>query len=169
MSERFGNPFSWANPLRAPSASVQPSLVQVPHCRVLKSAQSIPDATATAVIFSTVTYTFGNMVDIATNPTRITIRKQGLYMVIGTMDWPTGGTAGNSIVATIRLNNSSPVQTLTVPYPSSTAGLDHQIVATGRFVPGDYLELVVTQNNLNGGANFTLSTGFFEACFLSSY
>lgn len=130
--------------------------------------QSIADATITAVIFTGKTYDFGNFVDLTNAPTRVTIRRQGLYNFHGTFDWPTGGTA-NSVVIGLRLNNTSPIQSLTLPYTTSTSGLDHQIVAQARLVPGDYVEFMATQNGVGGGGAFNLANAYLEVCFVSSY
>jgi len=109
--------------------------------RVYRStAQSIPNATETAVSFDTERFDYDNMWSAA-SPTRITINTAGVYVVTGAIQWATIS-SGHAYVA-LRVNGTTYIATQRSSAPGTTLPLT--IAGIWEFSVGDYVEMMVHQ------------------------
>ena len=109
--------------------------------------QSIPDATYTTISFDTEVYDYGNMIDIAGYPTRITIPADGIYYVSLALLWQVNATGRRD---TYILVNGSTAPLYKSDVPSATQSTTQLHSGGIKLSQWDYLELKVYQNS--GGA-----------------
>lgn len=123
------------------------------------AAQSIPNATLTALAFNSERYDTDGLHDTATNNSRLTATKAGVYLMTGTFAY---GTAASGLRQSyIRLNGA----TLLVAVNSGVAGgttiaTVHNPTTLYQLAVGDYVELVAYQDtggalNVNVFGNFS--------------
>jgi hypothetical protein len=130
------------------------SAPNMPYIRPVSKAvrtttQSITSGTLTAVSFTAETFDTDSMVNIAGQPTRITIRTTGLYRIGGTVPW----TSINDQLYRlgIRRNGGALLEDFDdVVIFTSVSPLSHSLSGFYNCVVGDYFELMVLQNT--GGA-----------------
>jgi hypothetical protein len=119
------------------------------------SAQSIPDATATAISFSDEISDSGNMWVVG-SPTRLTVAIPGLYLVTaqGSFSGSTGGTAREIMI----MKNGSDIisDALNTHYGENSTNINTTAIAY--LAIGDYVEMKVFQNS-GGNLDFRSETG----------
>lgn len=126
-------------------------------CLVTRSpnaAQSIPNATATNITFSSETYDTDGFHSTSTNTERITIPsgKGGYYLVYSTFNYAANATGRRLIYA--QLNGSGILQSKEGWALQSAAGCNIDIMFVREFVAGDYLTIQAWQSsggNLDAG------------------
>lgn len=125
-------------------------------CRVsLGTSQSINDASATVITFDTVKYNPNGLWDSGAG-SKITVDKAGLYLFQTAIEWAAGATGLRTV--SFRKNGEATqlLATVSQAAPASGAGLQN-LAALVRLVSGDYIEVLVTQNN-GGALNATATT-----------
>jgi hypothetical protein len=115
------------------------------------AAQSVPDATATALTFDSEDFDAGSMHSTSVNTSRITIpaSKGGVYLILGGAGFAPSATGYRQL--DIKKNGATTLTTITVP--SNTGGSPtgvFQVHFIVTLAAGDYVELIATQNS--GGA-----------------
>jgi hypothetical protein len=108
---------------------------------VRTAAQSIATATPTDISWDTAQFNPNGLWVLATNPSRVTIDKPGLYSI--SAEVLTGGTSDNAASVIIRKNGSS-VFTVLGGVAYTAAGVIHAS-ASLLLVIGDYIEIRYTQ------------------------
>ena len=118
------------------------------HASVITNASQVfKDGESTLVQFNGPQAADPGMVNLATNPTRITITEPGRYHIVGGGGFNTG-TATGRVVAWLRKNGNN------IPYggqaiPITSNGPYSEFSAKAEVVldlwPGDYIELVINQ------------------------
>lgn len=132
-------------------------LTPKPRIRVRRSTnQSISNSTNTAISFDTTRWhkPTASMWEGVTNPTRVTIRKPGLYTMTGHINWDANGTGARFVW--LQINGTTRIGQMNVP---ADGVFGSAITVTGEyeFAAGDYVELFVFQTS--GGALNSLATG----------
>jgi hypothetical protein len=116
-----------------------------PRCQGNRtSAQSISDATDTAIAFSTAdTYDIGGMHDTATNNTRFTVPSggAGLYDIRAYGEWAAGATGSRTLK--LRTNGATVFWQVKDPVPNGSLTMIQNIAGSVPLVATDYIELVV--------------------------
>jgi hypothetical protein len=126
---------------------VRASDVNTPACRVTRTAaQSIADATTTAVAFTTERFDNDGMHDNSTNNSRITFISAGIY-VVGFHGLLAGGNDYIRCFAMLRVNGATEIAR--GPQVSTATSVQPQIMANTihSFNAGDYVEALVFQDN----------------------
>lgn len=140
-------------------------LLDPPRCKLRNTAaQSIPASAYTALTFNTEDYDNepSGLHDPSTNPSRITIRTAGTYVLLGQVGWA-GNTTGRR-GARIDQNGAVIPGCQNIWAPGTTQGIAYP--APVILVPcsvGDYLELKVFQES--GGALSTVATSESQSRF----
>lgn len=118
--------------------------------RVTRStAQSIANATETAISFDTVRWDTDGMWDAA-NATRLTCQTAGKYLIVGNVRF--AGAAGGYRQAGIKINGTATYLAIDKSSSLDSATVDLNPVAVYDLAAGDFIELYVFQNsggNLN--------------------
>lgn len=124
------------------------------------SAQTITSATPTAISFNTEALDEGGMIDIGSQPTRVTIQDTGWYLTVMQSDWASTSTFSERR-SIIRKNGSGPWVAKNV-FVAGEAGGDVELPACGiaYLTASDYLEAIVYQSQVG---SVTLDTGFLVA------
>lgn len=146
-------------------------VLDVPRVRVYRNAGlSILTGTNTSVIWDSVDYDTDGMWSPTINPTRLTCRTQGLYLVVADVNWAFNTNGVRQIQ--VQKNNTTNYL-LGQILPNSGGFSDQQQVA--QFVDlkaGDYIEVLVVQNSASSlvvaGATPTAHTNGFQACLIST-
>jgi len=125
------------------------------HACVVRSgtAFSLATAAAAAIPFDTVIYDPSGLWAASPNPTRLTIKQAGIYVIVAQCQF--GASATGSRIVYLNKNGSS-FNTNTHIAVSGTLGPVLQVVGIRDFAVGDYLEFVAYQNS---GAALTLVAG----------
>jgi len=127
-------------------------------CRVTKSAgQSIPSATDTIVTFDTETYDTDSYHSTVSNTGRMTFTSAtaGKYLIIALSRWATLAAATTMIVK-ITLNGSEIARAKLTALDSGALQCDTIL----EVVDGDYVEMVVNQNDPSSRTLNNVSTFF---------
>jgi len=119
----------------------------------LSSSQSIVTATPTAVIWDTEDVDVGGLVDIGSQPTRITIVNAGFYLASTHIPWGSG--SGGYRQISIRPNGSGIIARAFITTPLSGSADQQSVAYLGALAATDYLEVIVTHTQ---GANINVST-----------
>lgn len=129
-------------------------------CKVTRiTDQSIPDATATALSFSTPKQN-PNGLWVSTAATKITVDKAGLYWVNAGCVFAAGATGVRTI--SIQVNGVASTFPLQANQAAPAAGTGKlNICGLIYLANADYIEVVVTQNN-GGALNVTADTTAFS-------
>lgn len=124
------------------------------NCRLRNSAaQTIPNATLTALTFDTETYDTDAMHSTTTNTSRITFTTSGPYIITANIGFTANATGFRTIK--LRVNNSFDIGYASQPaFASETNTLN--LTAQYNFNQGDFVEVIVYQNS--GGNLDTVST-----------
>lgn len=124
-------------------------LLSPPRARCYQTAvTSMPNGTATAILFDTEEDDTDSMHSIATNTSRIVCNAAGLYQVIATLGFAASAT-GYRRVDLRKNGGATPFATVSVAAaPSLSSAI--QVVAKVPLAVGDYIEMYGTQNS--GGA-----------------
>lgn len=129
---------------------------KVPRGRIFKAAtQSVTDNTYTAMTFPSEDYDSHGQHDTATNNTRVTPNKAGLYFVVGQVSWASNSTGHRD--ARITKNGTTSqgvVQLQSISGVATIVQVNAYVICNGST---DYFELEGRQNsggalNANGGA-----------------
>jgi len=85
--------------LKGAGASVNPTEEHMNQsCKVTNSAaQSIPDATVTALTWNTETWDTNDIHDTTTNPSRLTCKVAGIYLVVAFLGWASNTTGRRTL------------------------------------------------------------------------
>lgn len=117
------------------------------------SDQSFPVTTLTSLTFDTEAVDTDAMVDIGGNPTRITIKTAGIYLVKFSYYTDVLGAGAGYMTATIRVNNTTDLQTELQPVvPSSQNGCSCAWI--GALAVNDYLQFNVYRTGGGSGSQF---------------
>jgi len=116
--------------------------------RVYKLAsQDMGSGSVTPIVFDTTDYDDDGMHNPAVNPTRLTIKVAGLYIVHGQIWWQASSTVGYRRI-TIRANGSTTLAENRQLGTTGAAGdLRHSVTTQYVFAVGEYVELVVVQTS----------------------
>lgn len=118
--------------------------------------QSIDDATATAISFSTSISNPNSLAEFTTNPSRITVDKEGLYAVFGEVVFAAGSTGIRTI--SVQRNGTASKFDLQSNQAAPASGTGKASISGLVYLyASDYVQLVVTQNN-GGALNVTADT-----------
>lgn len=124
-----------------------------PACRIFHSVnQTFTDATEASVTFDSERYDTDNMHDLV-NPTRITFRTAGLYIVTGHIEWPAAADWVDSYLL-IRVNGSG-ISIVTERKDFTTFNGSKFLTATTtyKFAVNDYVELRAYYDSASGSRN----------------
>jgi hypothetical protein len=125
------------------------------------TAQSIAATTETAITFTTEVLDEGAMIDIAGQPTRVTITSDGWYLAVSHADWATTATYGSRNTS-IRLNGSGAWFARNTFVSGEVSGsVTLPTYGIGYLTNGDYLEVMVRHSEVAGNRNV-------EACYLTA-
>lgn len=124
-------------------------------------AQSIPDGTATKITWENEVYDVGGLVDIGTNPTRITAQTGGTYRVTAYISW-VANVNGYRIIRVLK-NGTTLVEDVRDAASKASGQLGMLTVFEGNLLASDYLEVEVEQNST---AALDVSTGSYLAVIL---
>ena len=114
-------------------------------CRAYRdTAQSIPNDTETAVTLPSEDYDANDMHDPTTNPSRITIQSDGIYVVMAAIEFA-ADSAGTRIVSIKK--NGTAVLAKTEAAPLSAGNTILQVAAMAALEDDDYIEIYVTQDS----------------------
>jgi hypothetical protein len=132
-------------------------LANPPACRVHNSAaQNLANNAGVALTFNSERFDTAAMHSTVTQTSRITAPVAGLYTIAGHVQIQ-GDTDFISVVVDIRLNGTTPIATVRDQNPGVSANQKMFSVSTiYKLAAGDYVELVVTQENTSGGINTTI-------------
>lgn len=112
-----------------------------PTCRVYRTtAQSITSGTPTAISFDAERFDTDAIHDLVTNPTRLTCRTAGKYLITGAMEWG-ATTSGTRRQGTIILNGVTPLAVQMVPPMGVSTPPALTVVTVADLVVNDYVEL----------------------------
>lgn len=127
-------------------------LANPPACRVTNNAaQSIPNATWTALTFNTELVDTNTMHDTVTNTSRITYNTAGLYMVTCSNAFAANSTGGRGIGVRKNGTGGSPTEGGTLVAPHSSGVSTYISYSTlVKLAVTDYLEVMLWQ--ASGGA-----------------
>lgn len=109
------------------------------------AAQSISNATDTALSFDTENYDTDTIHDNSTNPSRLTCTTGGKYIIEGMATFAANATGVRTI--SIKLNGTTVLATQTIP-SLSTGTVPISIHTVYSLVATDYVELIVNQTSL---------------------
>lgn len=129
-----------------------------PQCRVFdtNATQSIAHNTSVPITFNSERWDLGAPAGqehhSAADPSRLTCRVPGLYLIVGSVYWDTNS-AGTYRQLFNRLNGVDPLS-VAVLSPGANPGLEYQVVDQWRMGIGDYVELCVHQNS---GSTLTIN------------
>lgn len=151
-------------------AAWQPSPHNPPACRVYHDAnQSINDNTVTTVAFNSERYDTDSMHDTASNNSRITFNKAGLYLVTFQGRFP----AANDFSvadAHIRLNGSTVIAWNSGGRAlSGSADLNVGVTTVYKFAAADYVEARVHQDNTANTARNLETVGNYSPEFMATW
>lgn len=110
------------------------------------SDQAIPNNVLTAVIYESVRFDYGDLADLAAQPTRITIPAgaDGRYVIVAGGVW--AAPAGGGYFHFIRLNGATFVSE--TAYSGAFAGnISYSMTGVWDCVAGDFFETIVLQNS----------------------
>ena len=125
--------------------------------------QVITTATATAVSWSNAIVNNNALAEFVTNPTRITVDHEGLYEVFGNVTFAAGSTGVRTLQ--VKKNGVASTFPLEANGPAPAAGTGKlQVSGLVYLLNGDYLELIVTQNQ-GGDVNITADTTALSPSF----
>lgn len=112
-------------------------------------------STLTAISFDDEEFDLESYVDLANNPSRLTIQRTGFYNVKALLSSGTGGT-GASYTIQLRRNGTSVLESSTIG-PNQIATIDEILL----FTAGDYIEIWAKENSAAGtllsSTNFTIN------------
>lgn len=151
-----------ANGTRLQVVSGVPTWVAFVGARVFhNAAQSIANATHTAVAFNSERFDTNEIHDTATNNTRLTCKTAGKYLIGGTLEYAANA-SGIFRIAAIRLNGATFISSGKETFP--TGGLAHLVSAETQtlydLAVNDYVELMAYQDtggalNVNASGNYS--------------
>lgn len=126
---------------------------------VRTTTQSITSRTLTAVTMTAETFDLNNMIDIAGQPTRLTIQREGFYIIGGTVQW--ADSLSNSCAHEISLRRNG----LTIEAQQSfgdgndggTFNVSQAVEIMCDCTVGDYFELMVFHTDDNGAVGVALN------------
>lgn len=126
---------------------IRASDIAVKACRVTRTTnQSIPDATETLVTFNAETYDTDGMHSTVTNNSRITIVTAGVYEVGFNGRFPSGNDY-SVLQALLRVNGTTYIAQEQNPGTGIAVPQRIGVKTTTQFVVGDYIEVLVYQDN----------------------
>jgi len=128
-------------------AAIANVTMQAARCR-RTSTQAIPHDTPTLVVFDTEDYDNADMWEGVTNPTRITITKDGIYLAIAQIHWQGPSVPGYRITYISHSVAGYIAQSLTY-HSADTMRPYGQSVSTWECVAGQYFQVYVYQNTTN--------------------
>jgi len=127
----------------------------VPSCRVYRStAQSIPNGALTTISFDAERWDTDNIHDPAVNPTRLTCRTAGKYLVVVSVEFAGNATGNRQIAFQVNGSAYSGFQRTA----GDSAANELTTAAVLDLVVGDYVEVVVSQTS--GAALNAQSAGY---------
>lgn len=119
-----------------------------PAARVYhNAAQSIPNATWTALAFNSERFDNNSIHDVTTNNSRLTCNTAGLYLISGHIQYATS-TAGTYRQLGILLNGATQLAMVLISPPNALAKMS--VATVYQLAAGDYVELTTSQDS--GGA-----------------
>src|SRR4029077_8017961 len=146
-------------------ASIQSN---VPACSLYRTtAQSIANATPTAMAFDNERFDTDNIHDNVTNNSRLTCRTAGKYLITGFI--PYGGNATGIRQCNIVLNGGGGIY-LSLSGQTALTAADNCYLSTSAIadlIVGDYVELQAYQSS--GGALATTATATLSPTFSMAY
>lgn len=138
------------------------AIAVLPRCLAVRTTnQSIANGAATAVQFDGEAFDTHTMHDNSTNNSRITVPTQqdGLYLVVGEYAWASTLVGPYQII--LRKNGATTLATLRGSgLNDGTQDATGQITVLTTLVAGDYMELVVSQFAVGGGAHDIIGSSF---------
>lgn len=141
-------------PVRGNMAFGVGRILSMPRCRVVTAAPfTFVNGAQTAVPMTLRVLDTDGMIDLAANPTRVTIKTDGAYDVKQFMSWAASA-AGNFRQAWVSLNGGTSRYAYDAAPPNATIQLLGKS-DTLNLKAGDYLELVGVQDS---GGNLALSS-----------
>lgn len=121
-----------------------PAVGPVPSCRVYNNAdQSIATSTLQALTFNSERWDTDNIHDVATNPTRLTCRTAGKYLISGSVAWETTAGSGAARIVAVRDMNAV---TVARDRRAPQTDLEQHIQTVIDMAVGDWVELCVFQD-----------------------
>lgn len=122
----------------------------VPSARVTRAANySLASDVETALPFTVETEDTDGMVDLGAQPTRVTIKTPGRYLVTAAVDYASSASGGRQVQ--IRVNGVKVAATRRDGDASEVAGTALDVSRVLRLAAGDYVELFAYQNITGGG------------------
>lgn len=123
----------------------------------VSTAQSIPTGTWTVLTFDYEDFDVGDMVDLSTNNDRITIKEDGVYLIIGQVAFDNNATGLRFISI---LKNGARIAEGGSGVADGSYDARVNASAMFEFTAGDYVQLQAWQNsggdlNINNSNNFT--------------
>jgi hypothetical protein len=132
----------------------------VPSAKVYKAAgQAIPTATITTLTFDSERYDNAGIHSTASNTSRLTAPKAGVYLIAASVAWASNATGERFVQVSI---NGSPTQRLAGQRSTASGGFfENSIAAVHYLKAGDYVEIAVYQTS--GGSLATSDQGSYLA------
>jgi hypothetical protein len=154
-------------PLRTNAGATAPEWFTPPACRVYhNAAQSINNATTTALAFNSERFDTEAMHDTSINNSRITIVTPGVYLLTATVFF--AGTAAGEYDAEFRVNGSTYIAYENDRWPTGGSISPGFAIATVyKLAANDYVEVTVAQNT--GGAVNVQSIGNYTPEFAAAW
>lgn len=133
-----------------------------PACRVYHNAnQSVTDNTVVTLAFNAERFDTATMHDTVTDNSRITIGTAGVYVVGGHAEIAAGTDYASSWIA-IGINGGGTATALALSsdgtFTDGGTGVVHSISTAWKFAAGDYIQLLVYQNNTANAARNVLAS-----------
>jgi len=139
-----------------------PSVGPVPACRVFNSAAiSLTSGASTPVPFDSERRDTDNIHDPAVNPTRLTCRTAGKYLIFGTAGFLSNATGQRQL--RVKLNGSTQYLAVHEDTANATYSTYLEIATVYDLAVGDYVELEVIQDS--GGALNLLAAPMYSPEF----
>jgi len=132
--------------LKGAGASANPTEEHMNQsCKVTNSvAQSIPDATATALTWDTETWDTNTIHDTTTNPSRLTCKVAGIYLVVAFLGWASNTTGRR----TLRLyKNGTQISVVEMPITATAPYGNTILVDIVSLAVDDYIESMAHQTS----------------------
>src|SRR5436190_16085494 len=139
--------------------------VTFPATKVYNSAaQSIPHNVLTAMTFNAELYDTDTLHDLATNPTRFTVKTPGIYNLNGSVIFSGSTPIAGVRQAAVYVNGVSAWDSEVQVNPSASEWTQITVAATLKLAAGDYVEIILTQTS---GAAINLIAGVRAAMALT--
>ena len=140
-------------------------LANPPACRVYHSAtQSLPDAVDTVLAFNSERFDTDSMHSTSSNTNRITFNTDGLYVVCASAAIATGGDYVQTY-GYFRTSTGAIIGTLAVTQGSVIAGPFFSGSTIWKFSVGQYVEVLLRQDNTANAARNVLASASYQAEF----